>query len=87
MFTETLNDIMAKRLLSREKLSEITGANVTLIDEWLNGTKEPDERQIQKLSENLISQFLRVRQFRTLHKVRLFHCRHLIQQAEDHYQP
>lgn len=53
MFTETLNDIMAKRLLSREKLSEITGANVTLIDEWLNGTKEPDERQIQKLSEKL----------------------------------
>ena len=31
---------------SREKLSEITGANVTLIDEWLNGTKEPDKRQI-----------------------------------------
>ena len=53
MFTETLNDIMAKRLLSREKLSEITGVNVTLIDEWLNGTKEPDERQIQKLSEKL----------------------------------
>ena len=53
MFKETLNDIMAKRLLSREKLSEITGANVTLIDEWLNGTKEPDERQIQKLSEKL----------------------------------
>ena len=46
MFTETLNDIMAKRLLSREKLSEITGVNVTLIDERLNGTKEPDERQI-----------------------------------------
>ena len=46
IFTETLNDIMAKRLLSREKLSEITGVNVTLIDEWLNGTKEPDERQI-----------------------------------------
>ena len=55
MFKETLNEIMAKRLLSREKLSEITGANVTLIDEWLNSTKEPDERQIQKLSENLIS--------------------------------
>ena len=53
MFKETLNDIMAKRLLSREKLSEITGANVTLIDEWLNSTKEPDERQIQKLSEKL----------------------------------
>ena len=53
MFTETLNDIMAKRLLSREKLSEITGVNVTLIDEWLNGTKEPDERQIRKLSEKL----------------------------------
>ena len=46
MFKETLNDIMAKRLLSREKLSEITVVNVTLIDEWLNGTKEPDERQI-----------------------------------------
>ena len=46
MFTETLNDIMAKRFLSREKLSEITGVNVTLIDEWLNGIKEPDERQI-----------------------------------------
>ena len=46
MFTETLNDIMAKRLLSREKLSEITVVNVTLIDEWLNGTKEPDKRQI-----------------------------------------
>ena len=46
MFTETLNDIMVKRLLSKEKLSEITGANVTLIDEWLNSTKEPDERQI-----------------------------------------
>ena len=46
MFTETLNDIMAKRLFSREKLSEITGVNVTLIDEWLNGTKEPDKRQI-----------------------------------------
>ena len=46
MFTETLNDIMAKRLLSREKLYEITVVNLTLIDEWLNGTKEPDERRI-----------------------------------------
>lgn len=53
MFKNVLKGIMAENLLSKEKLSEITGATVSLIDKWLSGEIEPDEKQINKLSDKL----------------------------------